>query len=113
MRAFRSGPEAEEKRDGRRSRGEQPKACVTDAERIAGFQAIKKAEHELCFFRTRRNWSSSKPKELIMIFDPQIVAQAKAFVNALKSGRRAHVPALRFEYWQQFMTTVNAEMGYI
>ena len=48
-----------------------------------------------------------------MIFDPQIVAQAKAFVNALKSGRRAYVPALRFEYWQQFMTTVNAELGYI
>lgn len=48
-----------------------------------------------------------------MTFDPQIVAQAKAFVNALKSGRRAHVPALRFEHWQQFMTTVNAEMGYI
>ena len=42
MRAFRSAPEAEEKRDGRRSRGEQLKACVIDAERIAGSQAIKK-----------------------------------------------------------------------
>ncbi|EIP3952779.1 succinate dehydrogenase flavoprotein subunit [Salmonella enterica] len=48
-----------------------------------------------------------------MIFDPQIVAQAKAFVNALKAGKRAHVPAFRFEYWQQFMTTVNAELGII
>lgn len=48
-----------------------------------------------------------------MIFDPQIVAQAKAFVNALKAGKRAHVPALRFEYWQQFMITVNTEMGII
>ena len=39
-----------------------------------------------------------------MIFDPQIVAQANAFVNALKAGKRAHMPALRFEFWQQFMT---------
>ncbi|ECL7344993.1 succinate dehydrogenase flavoprotein subunit [Salmonella enterica subsp. enterica serovar Winslow] len=48
-----------------------------------------------------------------MIFDPLIVAQAKAFVNALKSGHRAHMPALRFEFWQQFMTTVNIELGNI
>jgi hypothetical protein len=27
-----------------------------------------------------------------MIFDPQIVAQANAFVNALKAGKRAHMP---------------------
>ncbi|MFS7282057.1 succinate dehydrogenase flavoprotein subunit [Serratia proteamaculans] len=46
-----------------------------------------------------------------MNFDPQIVAQAKAFVNALRKGKRAHVPALRFEFWQQFMTTVHAELG--
>ena len=45
-----------------------------------------------------------------MIFDPQIVAQANAFVNALKAGKRAHMPALRFEFWQQLMTTVNARM---
>jgi hypothetical protein len=44
-----------------------------------------------------------------MIFDPQIVAQANAFVNALKAGKRAHMPALRFEF-QQFMTTVYARM---
>ncbi|EMQ3302568.1 succinate dehydrogenase flavoprotein subunit, partial [Salmonella enterica] len=28
-----------------------------------------------------------------MQFDPQIVAQANAFVNALRSGKRARVPA--------------------
>ncbi|HCI6805600.1 TPA: hypothetical protein NPP83_005131 [Klebsiella quasipneumoniae subsp. similipneumoniae] len=38
-----------------------------------------------------------------MNFDPQIVAQAKAFVNALRSGQRARVPALKLEYWQQFI----------
>lgn len=37
-----------------------------------------------------------------MQFDPQIVAQANAFVNALRSGKRARVPALKLEYWQQF-----------
>ncbi|EKS1073423.1 succinate dehydrogenase flavoprotein subunit [Cronobacter sakazakii] len=45
-----------------------------------------------------------------MQFDPQIVAQAKAFVNAFREGKRAHVPPLRFEFWQQFMTTVRAEL---
>jgi hypothetical protein len=46
-----------------------------------------------------------------MIFDPQIVAQAKEFVNALRAGKRAHMPALRFGQWQQFMTTVYAGLG--
>mgnify|MGYP001048633037 FL=1 len=45
-----------------------------------------------------------------MIFDPQIVAQANAFVNAIRAGKRAHMPAIRFEHWQQFMTTVYARM---
>ena len=48
-----------------------------------------------------------------MIFDEQIVAQAKEFVNAIKNKRRAHVPALRFEHWQQLMTTVYAELDMI
>lgn len=47
-----------------------------------------------------------------MKFDPQTVAQAKAFVNALRAGKRAHVPALRFSQWQQFLSVVNAETGY-
>ncbi|EDF8679186.1 succinate dehydrogenase flavoprotein subunit [Salmonella enterica] len=34
-----------------------------------------------------------------MQFDPQIVAQANAFVNALRSGKRARVPALKLEHW--------------
>lgn len=46
-----------------------------------------------------------------MQFDPQIVAQANAFVNALRSGKRARVPALKLEYWQQFMTVVYAGLG--
>lgn len=46
-----------------------------------------------------------------MKFDPQIVAQAKAFVNAFKLGTRAHVPAMPFHLWQQFMTTVSSEIN--
>lgn len=46
-----------------------------------------------------------------MQFDPQIVAQANAFVNALRSGKRARVPALKLKYWQQFMTVVYAGLG--
>ncbi|MCT4707700.1 succinate dehydrogenase flavoprotein subunit [Enterobacteriaceae bacterium H11S18] len=46
-----------------------------------------------------------------MIIDPQIVAQAKAFVNALKLKQSARVPALKFSQWQQFMSTVHAEMS--
>lgn len=45
-----------------------------------------------------------------MIFDPQIVAHAMLFVNALRSGQMAHVPAMPFAMWQQFITTVNAVM---
>ena len=45
-----------------------------------------------------------------MQFDPQIVAQANAFVNALRSGKRARVPA-KLEHWQQFMTVVYAGLG--
>ncbi|AVV40027.1 succinate dehydrogenase flavoprotein subunit [Pantoea agglomerans] len=45
-----------------------------------------------------------------MIFDPQIVAHAMLFVNALRSGQMAHVPAMPFAMWQQFITTVNAAM---
>ncbi|PIJ56666.1 succinate dehydrogenase flavoprotein subunit [Erwinia sp. OLMDLW33] len=45
-----------------------------------------------------------------MTFDPQIVAHALRFVNALRSGQLAHVPAMSFALWQQFMTTVNTQM---
>lgn len=41
-------------------------------------------------------------------FDPQIVAQATAFVNALKAKKRAVVPAMRFHQWPQFMIAVHA-----
>ncbi|KGT94770.1 succinate dehydrogenase flavoprotein subunit [Erwinia typographi] len=41
--------------------------------------------------------------------DPEILAHAKAFVNGLKAGKNAHVPALRFAQWQQFMTAVRCQ----
>lgn len=47
-----------------------------------------------------------------MSTDEKIVAQAGRFVNALRSGKQAHVPALRFGQWEQFMAAVNAETGY-
>lgn len=46
-----------------------------------------------------------------MPFDPQIVSQADAFVNALRAGKRARVPALKLGHWQQFMTRVYAGLG--
>lgn len=46
-----------------------------------------------------------------MEFDPKIVSQAIAFVNAFKHGKRAHVPAMSFHLWQQFMTTVSSEIN--
>jgi hypothetical protein len=46
-----------------------------------------------------------------MNFDPKIVAQAEAFVNAIRAGKRARVPAMKLAYWQQFMTKVNAGLG--
>jgi hypothetical protein len=48
-----------------------------------------------------------------MIFDPRIVAQANAFVNAIRAGKRGRIPALKFSQWQEFMTTVNAGLGLI
>ncbi|KHD99175.1 succinate dehydrogenase flavoprotein subunit [Pantoea stewartii] len=46
-----------------------------------------------------------------MQFDPQIVSHAQAFVNARRNGKRARVPAIRLEHWQQFMTLVYAGLG--
>ncbi|MFJ5162263.1 succinate dehydrogenase flavoprotein subunit [Pantoea sp. NPDC088449] len=46
-----------------------------------------------------------------MKFDPVIVSQAESFVNALRNGKRARVPALKLEHWQQFMTKVYAGPG--
>ncbi len=46
-----------------------------------------------------------------MKIDDKTVAQAEAFVNALKTGKRAHMRPLRFEYWPLFMSTVHALMG--
>ncbi|HBH6890117.1 hypothetical protein [Type-D symbiont of Plautia stali] len=45
-----------------------------------------------------------------MNFDPQIVAQAQAFVKGFNSGHMAHVPAMPFALWQQFITTVKATL---
>ena len=46
-----------------------------------------------------------------MIFDPQTVAQATAFVNALRAGKPVHIPAMPFARWQEFMTTVHSGLG--
>jgi len=77
---------------------------------------IKKAGFPLlCLYRataTKRNPAITiNVRSLIMKFDPQTVAQAEAFVNAIRAGKRAHMPALRFGQWQQFMTTVYAGLG--
>ncbi|ELW2866253.1 succinate dehydrogenase flavoprotein subunit [Salmonella enterica] len=41
-----------------------------------------------------------------MVINPVIEAQAEAFVNARRAGKRARVPAIRFEFWQQFWAVV-------
>ena len=46
-----------------------------------------------------------------MKFDDKIVAYAKEFVNYLQSNNPARVPAITFEHWQQFMTTVYASLA--
>ncbi|EPD6378177.1 succinate dehydrogenase flavoprotein subunit [Citrobacter freundii] len=40
-----------------------------------------------------------------------MLISVNAFVNALRSGKRARVPALKLEHWQQFMTVVYAGLG--
>ncbi|MGP2522099.1 succinate dehydrogenase flavoprotein subunit [Pantoea ananatis] len=45
-----------------------------------------------------------------MNFDPQIVAQAALFVNALRSGQSAHVPAMPFRRWPVFIGCVRLMM---
>lgn len=46
-----------------------------------------------------------------MKFDPQTVAHARTFVNALRAGKPAHIPAMPFARWQEFMTTVHSGLG--
>jgi len=47
---------------------------------------------------------------LSMNFNEEIVTQAKASVNARIEGKNARVPAIKFCFWQQFMTTVLYEL---
>ncbi len=42
--------------------------------------------------------------------DPQIVAQAALFVNALRNGQSAHVPAMPFRLWPVFTLSVRLMM---
>ncbi|WP_435674035.1 hypothetical protein, partial [Pantoea ananatis] len=49
-------------------------------------------------------------EETNMNFDPQIVAQAALFVNALRSGQQAHVPAMPFRLWPVFIGCVRLMM---
>ncbi|MDE1188854.1 MAG: succinate dehydrogenase flavoprotein subunit [Pantoea sp.] len=46
-----------------------------------------------------------------MPLDPQIVAQATAFVNALRAGKSARMPVLKMKNWKPFMDLVHAGLG--
>lgn len=45
-----------------------------------------------------------------MIFDPQILAQAAAFVKAFNSGRGVRVPKMTFNQWPHFMRGVRLQL---
>lgn len=45
-----------------------------------------------------------------MIFDPQILAQATAFVKAFNSGRGVRVPKMTFNQFTHFMRAVRHQM---
>ncbi|NIF03533.1 succinate dehydrogenase flavoprotein subunit [Pantoea sp. Acro-805] len=42
-----------------------------------------------------------------MIFDPQIVAQAQAFVKGFNSGRGVRVPKMTLRDWPHFIRAVR------
>ncbi len=46
-----------------------------------------------------------------MKIDDKTVAQAEAFVNALRAGKRTCMHPIRFEHWPLFMATVRNGMG--
>lgn len=45
-----------------------------------------------------------------MNFDPQIVAQAQAFVKGFNSGRGVRVPKMKFSKWPHFMRAVRQQL---
>ena len=45
-----------------------------------------------------------------MNFDPQIVAQAQAFVKGFNSGRGVRVPKMTFSNWPHFMRAVRQQL---
>ncbi|MBU6520914.1 succinate dehydrogenase flavoprotein subunit [Pantoea sp. B270] len=45
-----------------------------------------------------------------MNFDPQIVAQAQAFVKGFNSGRGVRVPKMTFSSWPHFMHAVRQQL---
>ncbi len=45
-----------------------------------------------------------------MNFDPQIVAQAQAFVKGFNSGRGVRVPKMTFNQFPQFMRAVRQQL---
>ncbi|KAA6094172.1 succinate dehydrogenase flavoprotein subunit [Pantoea dispersa] len=45
-----------------------------------------------------------------MNFDPQIVAQAQAFVKGFNSGRGVRVPKMTFSSWPHFMRAVRQQL---
>ncbi|WP_064365788.1 hypothetical protein [Pantoea ananatis] len=46
-----------------------------------------------------------------MQFDPQIVSQARVFVNALREGKSARVPAMKLKNWPKLMKLVHAGLS--
>lgn len=42
--------------------------------------------------------------------DPQIVAQAQAFVKGFNSGRGVRVPKMTFSNWPHFMRAVRQQL---
>lgn len=45
-----------------------------------------------------------------MIFDPQIVAQAQAFVKGFNRGRGVRIPKMTFSNWPLFMRAVRQQL---
>lgn len=77
---------------------------------------MKKAGKSLLI--QRRNHASNERSGAVkptgdksMQFDPQIVSQARVFVNALREGKSARVPAMKLKNWPKFMKLVHAGLS--
>lgn len=74
---------------------------------------MKKAGKSLLIHRrnhasNERSGAAKPTGDKSMQFDPQIVSQARVFVNALREGKSARVPAMKLKNWPKFMKLVHA-----